>query len=182
MSELITAGLRAVQIRDKGLAAPHFQKLAADFRQLSQQMPVRIFVNSRIDAAKEFGWNLHLPEGSDIAAARRELGDAAVISASCHSLDSALAAHDAGANCIVFGPIFSTLSKTLERPPLGLKALTEVCAACATPVVAIGGITPQNARSCLDAGAQAVASIGALLGADAPDRALLDFMRSLGRL
>lgn len=145
-------------------------------------MPVRVLINSRVGIARELGMGVQLPEGSDIAAARKELGTDALIGASCHSMEAARAAEQAGASFVLAGPVFSPISKSATSPPLGLAAISEISKTISIPVVAIGGITPKNAKSCVDAGAQAVASIGALLSAADPRLPLLDFMRALGRL
>ncbi|MBI1749504.1 MAG: thiamine phosphate synthase [Acidobacteria bacterium] len=82
-----------------------------------------------------------------------------LIGASCHSLDDARAAARDGAHYIIFGPIFPTPSKLQYGPPLGLARLEKVCGAVQIPVLAIGGITLDNARECLRAGAAGLAAI-----------------------
>jgi thiamine-phosphate pyrophosphorylase len=76
---------------------------------------------------------------------------------SCHSLEAAQSA--AGADYIFFGPVFATPSKAAFGAPQGLEALAKVCRAVAIPVLAIGGITLENAASCLASGAAGIAAI-----------------------
>lgn len=182
ISVLAGAGLRALQIREKDLPDAAFRGLAARILKATENMPVRMFVHSRVAIAREFGAGLHLADGADVAGARKEVGPDAVIGVSCHSLESALTAEKAGASFVMYGPVFSPISKSSAVPPAGLNALTAVSKAVPVPVVAVGGISPKNAASCLNAGAQAVASIGSLLAAEDVRMPLLDFMRALGRL
>lgn len=78
---------------------------------------------------------------------------------SCHSLESALAAEHDAADYIFFGPIFPTPSKAAFGPPQGLESLANVCSSLRIPVLAVGGITLENARQCVQAGAAGIAAI-----------------------
>lgn len=82
-----------------------------------------------------------------------------LIGASTHSLAEAKQAESEGADFIVFGPIFDTPSKREFGSPLGAQALTEACNSVHIPVLAIGGITTQNAGEVLRAGARGIAAI-----------------------
>ena len=82
-----------------------------------------------------------------------------LLGASCHSLAEAQAAERDGAHYIFFGPLFPTPSKLPYGPPQGLARLEEICRAVRIPVLAIGGITPDNAHECLRAGAAGIAAI-----------------------
>jgi len=78
---------------------------------------------------------------------------------SCHSLETAKAADESRADYIFFGPVFATPAKAAYGAPQGLERLAEVCRAVALPVLAIGGITLENASACLSAGAAGIAAI-----------------------
>jgi thiamine-phosphate pyrophosphorylase len=82
-----------------------------------------------------------------------------LIGASCHSLEAAQAAEGAGADYIFFGPVFATPSKAAFGAPQGIERLREVCRSVTIPVLAIGGITVENAHSCFDVGAAGMAAI-----------------------
>ncbi|MDQ3806275.1 MAG: thiamine phosphate synthase, partial [Acidobacteriota bacterium] len=85
-------------------------------------------------------------------------------------IEEARAACDGGADFALFGPVFDTPSKRAYGPPLGLEILGQAARALAPfPVVALGGVTLENARACFAAGARGVAAIR--LFADAPDLA-----------
>jgi thiamine-phosphate pyrophosphorylase len=97
-------------------------------------------------------------------AARRLLGPEAIIGYSTHNVEQALAALMQPVDYIAIGPIFKTATKTDTSPVLGLDGLRAVRAAAGNvPLVAIGGITQANAREVIEAGADSVAVISALL-------------------
>jgi thiamine-phosphate pyrophosphorylase len=87
-------------------------------------------------------------------------GEEFVIGVSTHSLESACAARDGGADFVVFGPVFETESKRAYGPPQGLEKLHEVATALQDfPVLAIGGVTIDNAERCFEVGASGFAGI-----------------------
>lgn len=126
----------------------------------------RILINDRVDVAlAESAGGVHLGENSlPVAEVSRFVKRATfsgdfLVGASCHSIEGARSAAADGADYIFFGPIFATPSKAKFGEPQGVERLTEVCRAVSIPVVAIGGITLDNAGSCLDAGAAGIAAI-----------------------
>jgi thiamine-phosphate pyrophosphorylase len=92
-----------------------------------------------------------------------------LLGVSCHSLKGVKSAACDGASYVFFGPIFATPSKAGMGEPQGIARLAEVCRSVSTPVLAIGGITLENAAACIKAGAAGIASIR--LFQDAPDAA-----------
>jgi thiamine-phosphate pyrophosphorylase len=74
-------------------------------------------------------------------------------------LEAARDAERSGADYVIFGPVFSTPSKLEFGPPQGIERLAEVCRAIRIPVLAIGGISVDNAKSCVDSGAAGLAAI-----------------------
>jgi thiamine-phosphate pyrophosphorylase len=131
---------------------------------------LRVVVNDRLDVAiAERAGGAHLGEKSlPVAEAKRliastvhkhSVDNSFLIGLSCHSIEGALAAEGNGADYIFFGPIFATPSKAAFGEPQGLGRLAEVCCTVRIPVLAIGGITLDNAEPCLAAGAVGVAAI-----------------------
>jgi thiamine-phosphate pyrophosphorylase len=154
-----------IQIREKDLEARALVELARFAAAETRATPARVFVNDRLDAALAAGAaGIHLGEKSlpleTVTEWRRSAGRSDfLIGVSCHSLDSARAAEQGGANYIFFGPVFATPSKAAFGPPQGLEHLREICASVEIPVLAIGGVNLERVRACLDAGAAGIAAI-----------------------
>jgi len=158
------AGVDAVQIREKDLAGRALLELAR--AAVNRAAHTKILVNDRMDVALAAGAaGVHLG-GESVPVAEvvafRAAGRAPagfLIGRSCHSLDEAVRAERDGADYIFFGPVFATPSKARFGPPQGIPALAAVCRGVRIPVVAIGGITLENADECITAGAAGVAAI-----------------------
>ncbi len=153
-----------IQIRERDLSTAVLAELVEE---ATRRVPssCRILVNDRLDVAFAAGASgVHLGEKSiSVADAQRflrERGSAKElrIGASVHSLVAAMAAEAAGAAYLIFGPVFVTPSKIAFGPPQGLDKLAEVCRSVSLPVLAIGGITPENAAACFAQGARGVAA------------------------
>lgn len=150
------------QIREKNLPAGKLYELVTRCAEITRGTSTRLLVNDRFDVARAAGADgVHLTETSLPARVVRDLcGEAFVIGVSTHSLESARAARDGGADFVVFGPVFETESKRAYGPPQGLEKLQEVAAALqGFPVLAIGGVTIDNAEQCFGAGASGFAGI-----------------------
>lgn len=164
-----TAGVHWIQIREKDLSGKDCSSLvraALSFAK-SSHSSVRILVNDRLDVAiAERAAGVHLGENClRVSEAKRLLLSAQdfvadfTVGVSCHSLAAATSAAAAGADYIFFGPVFPTPSKASYGPAQGVSRLSEICRAVSVPVLAIGGITAENAADCLRAGASGIAAI-----------------------
>lgn len=175
------AGVRAVQLREKDLDSRSLFDLAVRLREITSAHGARLLVNDRVDialAARADG--IHKPEdGFPVVAARRFLGDDKLIGASTHSLERAAEMQTAGADFVTFGPVFETPSKKKYGPPQGLDALRRVAGALDTPVFALGGVTPQRAVACIEAGAAGVAVISAIAASSDIKSAVGEFREAL---
>jgi thiamine-phosphate pyrophosphorylase len=120
-----------------------------------------VLVNSRVDVALAAGVaGVHLPAGSVAASDWRKITPAGfLIGVSCHWIDEVVRAEQEGADYVLFGPVFAPLSKTSELEARGLEELGRVSRAVRIPVLALGGITWENAEECVAAGASGVAGI-----------------------
>jgi thiamine-phosphate pyrophosphorylase len=177
---LLSAGVDWVQIREKDLSAKELAALtrsallhAATHSERGRDA-TRILVNDRLDVAlAERAGGVHLGElGLPVTEAKRLIERHAsltdfLVGVSCHSLEAAKSAAAAGAAYLFFGPVFTTPSKAGFGAPQGLERLGEVCDAVSIPVIAIGGITLENAAACFAAGARGFAAIR--LFQDVPD-------------
>ena len=166
------AGVDWIQLREKDYSGREWTRLVRESveRVKSQGLLTRILVNDRLDVALACGaGGVHLSENGipiaeacrlrDAYFAERNLARDFFVGLSCHSLGAALGAARAGADYIYFSPIFFTPSKANYGPPQGVERLAKVSAAVDIPVIAIGGITRQNAPECFAAGASGIAAI-----------------------
>jgi len=159
----LNAGCAMVQLRAKQLDDVAFLKIAQRVRSACAHAEVPFVINDRADiACLVRADGLHLGQDDlSIEDARRVVGDMP-IGVSTHNLGQAARADAEGADLIAFGPVFETKTKENPEPAVGLQALARVCHKVSRPVVAIGGITPENADETLRAGARYVAAISAL--------------------
>jgi thiamine-phosphate pyrophosphorylase len=119
-----------------------------------------LLVNERLDVAIACGADgVHLPSDSlPLATVKTRAGSASIVGISCHSEEEVEKAGSDGASYVLFGPVFETPSKPHAKP-LGVPLLRQVCRRSFAPVFALGGVTRNNAESCIRAGAVGVAGI-----------------------
>jgi thiamine-phosphate pyrophosphorylase len=181
IGECLAAGLPAVQLREKDLGAAELARLGHALRALTAERRALLIVNDRVDVALAVGadavqrTSTSLPIADILAVSDKRLR----VGASVHSVAEAVEAAEAGADWIVFGPVYDTPSKRRYGPPQGLGLLAEVARAVRIPVVAIGGITPERVPEVRRAGAQGVAVISAILAAASPATATRQFLKEL---
>ncbi len=155
------AGVDWVQIREKNMPVRALCRLVERAARLPEKGAAKLLVNERLDVALACGADgVHLPAGSlPVAAVRAVVPPGWLVGASCHSGEEVYAAAQQGASFAVLAPIFATPGK---GAPLGLEALREACtrvAALRFPVLALGGVTLENAAACMNAGAAGLAAI-----------------------
>jgi len=177
----VRGGVDAVQLREKDLPAGALFELARELRRRCTRHGVRLLINDRIDVALAVGADgVHLPVDSFAAGdARALVGPGRLIGVSTHSLEQAQRASAAGADFVVFGPVFATPSKRPFGPPLGLEALAQAAGAVSVPVFAIGGVTAARADAVCRHGAHGIAAIAAVLEATDPTAAARALRRAL---
>jgi thiamine-phosphate pyrophosphorylase len=159
------AGATLVQLREKRASAAEFYEAAKAALAVAAERGVQLIVNDRVDIALAIAASgVHLGQ-DDLPpeAARRLLGDEAVLGYSTHSVSQALEAAALPIDYLAIGPIFSTRTKENPDPVVGLEGLRTVRDAIGRlPLVAIGGITPAHAVDVIRAGADSVAMISGL--------------------
>jgi len=163
-------GLAAVHLREKDLCGAALFELARRLLSVVREHGQRLVINDRADVALAAGADgVHLPSaGLPPEAARGLLGPSALVGVSCHSADDLRRARDAGASFATFGPVWDTPSKRRFGAPVGLSALA-AGVTLGLPLVALGGVTPDNSRLAREAGAAGVGVIRAWL--EGPDPA-----------
>lgn len=164
VEQAILGGARSVQYRDKSGDGGRRLAQAHGLNRLCRRHQVPLIVNDDVELAAQVGAaGVHIGRNDPaFATARARLGEAALIGVSCYDcLALALDAERAGADYVAFGAFFPSPTKPDEiRAPLGL--LREAKVSLKVSVVAIGGITLDNAPTLLDAGADALAVVSAL--------------------
>jgi thiamine-phosphate pyrophosphorylase len=164
-----------LQLRAKHLPAGRLVACAEILQAMSASTGVWFCVNDRLDVALAAKTDMvHLGQG-DLplrhALAIRGTATRPLLGISTHTVEEAEQAAQGGADCLGFGPVFSTRTKQDAGAPLGLSLLAEVTARVTLPVVAIGGITLDNLPAVVEAGAAAAAVIAAVDQSADPARA-----------
>jgi len=162
----VAGGVNVVLWREKAPAAG-WERRARELREAAGC--TLLLVNGPLPLARaSMSDGMHLPEdGMPIAEARRSAGADALIGRSIHSIESAIRAEEEGADYVIAGTIFASLSHP-ELVPAGIDFLREVCTAVKIPVIAIGGVGPENVADCLRVGAAGVAVLSPIMRATDP--------------
>lgn len=162
-----------IQIREKELKTRVLFDLATRVVKITSGTRTRLLINDRSDVAAAAGADgVQLTSHSlptDVV--RKTFGNDFIIGVSTHSVSEAERAKEAGANFVIYGPVFATESKRVYGAPQGLSNLRELTVAVGDfPVIAIGGITLENFNECLRAGARGVAAIGLFRNVEAIEK------------
>ena len=167
----------AVQLRAKALSAQQQYALALEVQRVCRAHATPLLINDRIDLALAIGAEgVHLPETSlPLAAARRLLGERALIGVSCHDARGLASAQAGGASFACLSPVFESPGK---GAPLGLPQLAALVRETTLPVLALGGVHAQNAASLRAAGAAGLAVVSAVFGAQDSAAAMSALLRA----
>ena len=162
--ELRDAGVRLVQYRDKVGGPQEVLRAAAEISAVFAGVDATLVMNDRADLAVLAGWGgVHVGQGDLLPGDARSLLGAGLIGVSTHNEQQVVGvAEDESVSYVAVGPVFGTSTKLDAEPVVGLVGVRRARALTAKPLVAIGGITLQNARSVVDAGADSVAVISGL--------------------
>lgn len=170
VEEVLKGGAKAVQLREKDLSSRDLYETAYELRKLTSRYGARLFINDRIDIALVVGADgVHLGNSSiPVHRARKILGENRLIGVSCHNTISAINAQEKGADFITFGPVYYTPSKAVYGDPVGVDRLAEITGLLRIPVFALGGVTRNNTRQVIEAGAHGISLISAVMAAEDP--------------
>jgi thiamine-phosphate pyrophosphorylase len=167
-AQAVRCGVDYIQLREKDLCAHDLEILARKIVQLTTEnnkLNTGVLINTRTDVALACGASgVHLRSDDISPADARTLwtnsggGTRATIGASCHTRAEVARAAEEGADLAVFGPVFEKYKPGRSTRPTGLEILHEVCQE-KIPVIALGGVNPENAAACVQAGAAGIAGI-----------------------
>jgi thiamine-phosphate pyrophosphorylase len=163
LDEATTAGIDVIQVRERDLEAGDLAAFVARVVRRTRGTATRVVVNERADVARVADADgVHLRSDGPAVDRIRAWGPTAWwVGRSIHS--AAEGEGHQSADYLLFGTTFPSTSKPAGAPIAGLAALREAVRASAAPIWAIGGVTPETARACIDAGAKGVAAIAAFL-------------------
>ncbi|MGA2313095.1 MAG: thiamine phosphate synthase [Xanthobacteraceae bacterium] len=166
----VKGGVTLVQLREKTASTRAFIEQARVLKRLLAPLRVPLLINDRIDVALAAGADgAHVgQQDMPVALARQLLGPAAIIGLSITELGQVRDRDVELADYLGVGPIFAQSTKLDATPPLGLGGLAEVRRASGKPIVAIGGVSAANADAVRSAGADGIAVVSAIMGADDP--------------
>ena len=171
IEEALRGGVRAVQLREKGLGSSELFRLAEEVRMVTAEYDALLFVNDRVDIARAVRADgVHLGQHSmPVDVVKSLVGHDLLVGVSTHTLAEVASAMDGGADFVTFGPVFFTPSKVGYGPPLGLGMLEEACKkARDMPVLALGGVNGDNLTDVMAAGAYGVAMISHIFSSKMP--------------
>lgn len=177
----LEGGARMVQLRRKNASGRELFEWSIRIQELCRRYDAVFIVNDRVDIACAMQADgVHLGQQDlPVASARSILGPDALIGVSVSGIDEARQAVADGAGYIGLGHIFPTYSKDKSSPPLGTGIIRAVRRAVSLPVVAIGGIDPDNVSRVMEAGASGIAVISAVSGAENPSLATRELVRRI---
>ena len=166
LGALAAGGAAWVEYRDKAAGDRLACERAARLVREARRLGIALLVNDRVDVALAAGADgVHLgQEDLPAAAARRLLGDEAIIGISVDTAEEARAAAGLPVDYVAIGPVFATATKPDAGPVVGVAGVAAAAAAIDKPIVAVGGIDARTAPEVIAAGAECVAVVAALFG------------------
>ncbi len=164
VEEAIRGGVTLVQLREKEIPSREYFELAQRVKEVTDRHDIPLIINNRIDIALAIdAHGVHLgPEDLPVPIARKLLGNGKIIGSSAASVDEALLLQAQGADYLGVGAIFPTATKR-GTEKVGLEDLRGIKSAVHIPVVAIGGIKAENAKSVIETGVDGVAVVSAIM-------------------
>lgn len=168
----VARGVRMLQLREKNLDDRAILAAAAEITAVTRGTDTLFVMNDRADLALLAGADVvHLGQGDiSLSDARRIVGPDMIIGLSTHTLDQARSAIAQGADYIGFGPVWATPTKDVPDEVVGLDLLRQVVELSPVPVVAIGGIFPENLPQVFAAGARTFSMVRHLMHPDIDSR------------
>jgi len=168
VEEILKAGCKNVILREKDLAEDEYEQLLNSLLSIFKIHKANLIVHKHLRIAAKYYLPIHLTSEQSIKEARKKLGENIIIGKSCHSLNEAVKAEEEGADYIVFGPVFESISKEGYGRQISLEELNKVCKALRIRIYALGGITPKNLHLCFKSGCYGIAVLGYVVMSENP--------------
>jgi thiamine-phosphate pyrophosphorylase len=165
VEEALAGGITLLQLREKNLSSREFYQTARQIKTIANKYRVPLIINDRLDIAMAIDADgLHIGQSDlPLKIARKLWTPDKIIGVSAANPADALIAEKEGADYLGVGAIFPTPTKQ-DADSVTLSQLAEIKTAVSIPVVAIGGINAQNARSVIDTGVDGISVVSAILG------------------
>ena len=182
VEDAIRGGVTMLQLREKDCSSREFYDLGLALRELTRRYRVPFWINDRLDIALAVGADgLHIGQ-SDLpaAVAKKLLPPGMLLGVSAKTVEQAIAAEQAGADCLGSGAVYPTTTKVITRT-LALDELRRIKAAVKIPVVAIGGITADNLAPLMACGIDGVAVVSAIMASPQPGAAARTILAAVDR-
>ena len=181
VSELLDAGITAIQLREKDLSDTELTHVARPIAELCRNYEAKLFINTSAYIALEVGAaGVHLPENAvSVTEVKAQTDDDLYVGCSVHTLDAAQRRAAEGADFVTYSPIYPTTSKPGYGPAVGIEGLAAVVARVKLPVFALGGITPARVAECLTAGAFGVAVMSGVMSPTSAGRQARRYLDAL---
>lgn len=169
--QVLRGGARLVQLRAKSATTRQLITWGQAMRDLTRQYNALLIVNDRLDVALAIEADgVHLGQDDlPVPLARRIAGDRLLIGVSAETVEEARQAESEGADYLGVGPMFATVTKPDAGAPVGPERIRQIKQVVGIPVFGIGGIQPENAIQVLQAGADGICVVSAVLNAPNPE-------------
>ena len=167
VEEAILGGATCIQLREKNLSDEEFLKTAMDVKAVTDKYNIPFIINDNVDIAVRVGADgAHIgQDDEEIKSAREKLGADKIIGLSAGTVEEAVKAEQSGTDYIGVGAVFNTSTK-LDADTVSFETLKEICKTVNIPVVAIGGISKNNALQLAGTGIEGICAVSAIFAQD----------------
>ncbi len=170
VSELLDAGVTAIQLREKDLDDTELLQLAQPIAEVCRNYEAKLFINTSDKVLQRSTMSIagasgvHLPaDAASVRIVKAQAENNLCVGCSVHSLNAAKKRETEGADFVTYSPIYPTASKPGYGPAVGIEGLAKVVENVRLPVFALGGVTPARVTECLAAGAFGVAVMSGVM-------------------
>ena len=170
VSEILDAGVRIIQLREKDLNDSDLLRIALPISKLCENYQAHLFINANVKIAIDVGAaGIHLPDNDvSVQEVREQTQNSLMVACSTHSILTAKKREHEGADFLTYSPIYSTYKtkrNTTDDVSVGVGNLEKLVHHVNIPVFALGGITPVRVKECISAGASGVAVMSGIISA-----------------